>query len=203
MDEKKRQTVNTYNRNAEALANKFDDLPVRLSDIDETFDLVKKKNPKVLEIGCGNGRDAVEICKRTNDYLGVDISEKLIRLARKKVPQGKFEVADIETFAFPPNLNIIFAFASLVHSPKEALSRTFDEIHDALDSGGVFRLSMKWNDRYSEVTKEDEFGIRTYFFYSLEDIKELGRGFVTIKNELLELRGQTWLEVLFQKPTKA
>ena len=43
---------------------KFDELESYV-DLEETFNLVGKKNPKVLEIGCGNGRDAREIIKRT------------------------------------------------------------------------------------------------------------------------------------------
>ena len=84
----------------------------RVSDIDETFNLFSKSNPSVLEIGCGNGRDAAEICKRTNKYLGLDIAEKFIEIARQKVPQGRFEIADVETYDFPQNLDIVFAFAS-------------------------------------------------------------------------------------------
>lgn len=88
--DKKVQTIDTYNKSAQALARKFNDLGVRISDIEEVFNLLNKENSKVIEIGCGNGRDAEEIIKHTNDYLGLDISEELIKLAQEKVPQGNF-----------------------------------------------------------------------------------------------------------------
>ena len=94
---KKEQTTNTYNVSALALAKKFDELGVRASDIEETFALIDKKDAHVLEIGCGNGRDAEEITKHTNTYLGIDISEKLIELTQQKVPHAHFHIADIET----------------------------------------------------------------------------------------------------------
>lgn len=194
----KTQTIRTYNQSALSLAKKFDGLGARLSDIEETLTLVKS-NPNVLEIGCGNGRDAQEICKRTAHYLGIDISEKLIELAREKVPRGRFEIADIETYRFPHGLDVVFAFASLIHTPKDILKTVFTEIFDALNVGGVFRLSMKQGDDYREITKEDEFGIRTYYLYSTKDVEELGTGFSIIKNELNQLKGQTWLEMLLQK----
>jgi hypothetical protein len=56
--DKKTQTIYTYNESAEALALKFDSLGARIDDIKETFLLTEKKNPKVIEIGCCNGRDA-------------------------------------------------------------------------------------------------------------------------------------------------
>lgn len=196
---KKEQTIDTYNVSAQALADKFDNQGVRISDIDETFALIKRDNPVVLEIGCGNGRDAQEICKRTNNYLGIDVSEKLIALAKEKVPTATFKVVDIEDFQFPENIDIIFAFASLIHIPKEKLREVLSKALTSLNQSGLFRLSMKYNDIYKETTKEDEFGIRTYYLYSQEDIKELATGFTILKSELHDLRGQMWLEVLLQK----
>lgn len=57
--DKKNQTILTYNESATSLAKKFDELGARISDIEEAFALIQKDNPFVLEIGCGNGRDAV------------------------------------------------------------------------------------------------------------------------------------------------
>ena len=197
--DKKNQTVHTYNQSATSLAKKFDELGMRVGDIEETFALIQKDNPFVLEIGCGNGRDAAEITKRTNNYLGIDISEKLIELAKQKVPHANFQVADIETFILPSDLDMVFAFASLIHASKEALARILTEVRIALNENGVVRLSMKYGDTYSETTKEDEFGIRTYYLYSQEDIEEAASGFRIIKSELNDLRGQMWLEVILQK----
>ncbi len=200
--DKKTQTINTYNTSAASLAKKFDELGARVNDITEAFDLVKKDNPNVLEIGCGNGRDAGDIIKRTNNYLGIDISEKLIELAGEKVPQAKFEVVDIEEYALPKDLDIIFAFASLIHVPKDRLQKILDEAFENLTDGGVIRLSMKHADSYTEVTKQDEFGTRTYYHYSQKDIEELAHKFTIIKNVLNDLRGQTWIEATLQKRSK-
>jgi trans-aconitate methyltransferase len=199
--DKKAQTIETYNKSAKALADKFDALgtEARLSDIEEAFALVKKENPTVLEIGCGNGRDAAVICMKTTNYIGMDVSGKLIELAVEKVPQGNFVVADVEDFVFQTELDIVFAFASLIHVPKESLRNILEAVYKSLNPNGVFRLSMKYADTYTEVTKEDEFGIRTYYHYSDKDIAKLAEGYSIIKNEVGELRGQEWLEVLLQK----
>lgn len=198
--DKKTQTVLTYNQSAQQLADKFDRLGARVADIEEVFALVEGDAPMVLEIGCGNGRDAAVICQKTPRYLGIDVSEKLIELARQKVPQGHFEIFDVETYPFPQKIDIVFAFASLIHTPKEVLRGIFAKIFDALMPGGLFRLSMKWSDPASEVTKDDEFGTRTYYLYSQGDIEELGSQFRVLKSEVGELKGQMWLEVLLQKP---
>ena len=194
--DKKIQTIDTYNKSAQALEKKFDDLGARIFDIEEVFKLLDKVNNKVVEIGCGNGRDAEEIIKRTNDYVGIDISTELIKLAQKKVPKGKFLVADVTSFEFPEKIDIVFAFASLIHVNKEDLINVLDKIHKSLNSKGILRMSMKYSDEYKEVTKEDEFGVRTYYHYSKNDIKELAYKFHLVKNDENDLRGQKWIEIL-------
>lgn len=197
--DKKVQTIKTYNDQAYALAEKFDAIGAKIKDIKETFSLLDKENPSVFEIGCGNGRDAEEILKYTNEYVGIDISEKLIELARKKVPRAHFEIADVETYHFPKNTDIIFAFASLIHVPKEALKIIFERLSESLNPAGVIRISLKQSDTYMEVTNEDEFGIRTYYHYSVKDIQDITSGFALVKIESINLRGQSWLEIILKK----
>src|SRR5580693_8526064 len=141
--EKKLRTIKTYGENAAAFAERFDGIGARINDIAETFEALKIEHPSTLEIGCGNGRDALEILKRTDHYIGLDISEELISLAKEKNPGATFIVADIENYSFPKNLDAIFAFASLIHTPKEKLKKIFADAFSVLNEGGVFRVSMK------------------------------------------------------------
>lgn len=203
MTEKKITTIETYNKNAKALADKFDSIGPRISDIEEVLKSVHKENPFVLEIGCGNGRDAKEILRRTNQYLGMDISDELIRLAKEKNPEGVFIVADIEDYSFPNNLDAIIAFASFIHIPKDSFRRVLEKAFDALNPGGIFRISLKHADKYSEITNEDKFGTRTYYHYSEDDVMECAHGYDIQKIELNYITSQEtmWLEVLLQKPT--
>ncbi len=189
----------SYNKSAERLASKFNNQGARVADIQEVFSLIKKENSAVLEIGCGNGRDAQEIIKYTNNYLGIDISPELIKLANEQVLTAQFEVADFETYEFSGNWDIVFAFASLIHADKNHLTAILSKLHQSLNAGGIVRLSMKYANTYREITKKDEFGIRTYYLYSLDDIKSTAKGFSVLKSELMELRGQQWLEVILKK----
>lgn len=196
---KKEQTVHTYNTTAERMVQKFSKSGVRVNDIQETFALLSRENPFVIEIGCASGRDAKEIIKYTHHYIGLDIAEEFIRLAKEYVPEGTFVVADIESYSFPEDVDVIFAFASLIHVPKESLQDILERAHKALRSGGVMRISMKHADSYREVTKEDEFGIRTYYHYSLEDLLSLVSEFTVITHAKVEANGQWWIELLLQK----
>lgn len=196
---KKQETVATYNATATEMAKKFCMLGARVEDIERGFRLVGKNNPHVLEIGCGNGRDAKEITRRTNQYLGIDISKLMITLANKHAPNGNFKIADIEDYLFPENLDLIFSFASLLHSDKENVQKILKRAHNALNSGGIFYISLK-HDEYHEESRTDEFGTRTFYFYTPELIKELvGNMFTVVYEEKQELQHQKWFTIALRK----
>jgi len=197
--DKKQQIIESYNKSAKALATRFNDIGARVDDIKRGFSYINKKNPKVLEIGCSNGREAKEIVKHTSNYLGIDISEKLIEIARKENPDGKFEVADIENYIFPKGIDIIFAFASLLHSDENKIKKILDLAGEALNKEGIFYLSLKYGD-YQELTKEDEFGTRTYYFYTPELIKELvSDKYKSIYEDVQDFKGQKWFTIVLRK----
>lgn len=196
---KKQETIDSYNNHASAYADRFNNVRTRALAIEETFSYIKKSNPKVLEIGCANGRDAKIIIRYTNGYLGIDISEKLIEIARKNVPEAKFEVADIESYDFPENIDVILAFSSLIHSDMKNLRKILDESYRSMARGGVMYLSMKYGD-YHEETIESEIGSRTYYFYTFDDIKKMiGGKFTILKEEIEHQQNQDWIEMIIRK----
>jgi len=195
---KKEITIETYNNAPEEYALKFNNLN-RDKDIEEVFELCKVKDPKVFEIGCGNGRDAKKILEYTDNYLGLDMSEKFLELAKEQNLGAEFVWGDIENFEVPKNLDIVFAFASLLHSPREEFQKIIDKVYDSLNLGGLVRISLKYSKSYEEFEKVESTGVRYFYLYSKEDIKELCKGFKILKLKVNNLLGNDWLEVLLQK----
>ncbi len=178
----KQETVKTYDKSAKELADYFRGIGSRKSDIDRALKLAGDPvNPNVLEIGCGDGRDAREIIKRTKNYTGFDISKELIKLAREHVPGAHFEVCDASTYDYSQNLDVVFAFASLLHLDKTEVKKVLRSIHKALRTGGVLYISLKYKPEYAEISKEDRFGKRMFYFYNPKLIEELaGSGYKTV-----------------------
>ncbi len=195
----KTETVDTYNKSARALAEKFNAIGPRVEDINYVFSHSGKTNPFVVEIGCGNGRDAQEIIKRTNNYLGLDISPELLAIAKENLPEATFTVADVEEFIFPKDIDIVFAFASLIHVPKESFLNIMEQLFESVTKHGLVFVSLKYSDVYEQVTKEDEFGTRTYWHYSQSDVQNLAAGFTVTHTSIQEVAGQIWIDVLYQK----
>ena len=196
----KEETVRVYNRHASKMAKKFNKIGPRSKDIKIAFSFTKKENPKVLEIGCGNGRDASEIIKFTNDYTGVDISKSMITLACKFLPKVRFEVADMENFNFPKNLDIIFAFASMLHLSKKSFGNVLKKAHQSFNNAGVFYISLK-QDRYHKEIKKDKFGKRLFYFYEENDLRKLSldNNFDIVFVNKQNILNVEWIDVVLQK----
>lgn len=199
-DNEKKQTIETYNKSAVVHAKKFDEIGARTEDTLKTFSFVNKPNPKTVEIGCGNGRDAKEIIKHTNDYLGIDLSKEMIRLAQQNVPDAKFQLADLEKFQFPKGIDVIFSFASLLHSDKESVGEVLKRAYGALNVGGVFFISSKYGHYHKETIDKEGHGPKTYYFYSPEELEKIAPKDLKIIYQIVQnFKGQNWFIVIFQK----
>ena len=169
-------------------------------EIKKIFSIISKNNPKVLEIGCGSGRDAKEILKYTNDYLGIDFSEGMIKQAKKFVPEADFIIADLEEFIFPEKLDVIFAAASLLHSDKENLKNFFNKAYDTLNKGGVIFISLRYREKYEGEKNADDFGSRFFYYYNSKLVKKIaGERYKIWLEEIEEYRNLKWINFIFQK----
>jgi len=197
MHSSKQQTIDTYNTSAAEMAVKFNKMK-RTEDVARAFSFIDVVDPFVLEIGCGNGRDASEIVQYTKKYLGIDISEAMLELAKQQAPHGSFKLADVELYNFPENINLIFSFASLLHSDTKNVASVLQRAKRALHPGGVFYISLKHGE--GQAVKEDEFGTRTFYFYTPERIKELaGDGYETVWDDVQEVFGRQWFTIALKK----
>lgn len=105
---------------------------------------------KILDLGCGNGRWFKLFQKKKIDYVGVDFSEELIKIAQRNYPQAKFQTADVLKLPFPDKyFNKIYSIAVLHHIPSEELRlKSLKEVKRVLNPGGILILTTwKFHDK--------------------------------------------------------
>jgi len=80
-----------------------------------------KDGDKILDIGCGNGRLLSVLANKQINYLGVDNSSELIKLAQRNYPNQQFKIGDILQLDLIPekNFDYIFCIAVLQHIPSK------------------------------------------------------------------------------------
>lgn len=71
----------------------------------------------ILDVGCGSGGSSVLAKERGAEVHGIDVAEELLSFAIQRVPEGVFQVADIEHLPYEDNMfDVIFAANSLQYS---------------------------------------------------------------------------------------
>ena len=117
----------------------------------------------VLDVGCGAGRPVDEyLVAQGYSVHGLDLSERMIELARKQVPQATFEVRDmLDLAAGEFRVDGVVAFYSIFHTPRDRHQRLLDTLASFLSPGGVMLVTMgagEW-----EGTDDDFHGARMYW----------------------------------------
>jgi SAM-dependent methyltransferase len=185
--DKNKQTIEAYDKNAKHYTDVFDGYGIRREDIDRALKLNQSDSKKVLELGCGNGRDAKYIISEVgvDNYLGIDASRELIALAVEKLPEVSFQPRDILEFFKAENVNhetfgLIFSFYSMLHMERQDLAEIVAHCHESLKIGGILYISSKYGE-YREIEIEN-FGDRKYYYsYKPEELEVVaGKKFETV-----------------------
>lgn len=197
------KTNAVYNTHALHFDDTFSNDGARTKDIDRAFRLAgNPSHARAVEIGCGNGRDAVEIIKHTAWFEGFDPASDLLQVAVKNVPEASFVVADAVSYDYPQDLDVVFAFASLLHVDRHTMPVVFRKVAGALKSGGVFDIRLRERDQYGEELQKDEYGERMFYYYNLDMLKDFAGGVFELSyvdHDHDDKRSITWFGVDFRK----
>ncbi|MCF7835755.1 MAG: class I SAM-dependent methyltransferase [Candidatus Marinimicrobia bacterium] len=104
-----------------------------------------KNGFNVLDIGCGNGRFFETLKDKNINYTGIDNSEKLLEIARKK-HNTNFIKADATSLPLEDeHFDTVVSFAVLHHIPSKELRNQFiKESFRVLKKDGYFIITV-WN----------------------------------------------------------
>jgi len=90
----------------------------------------------VLDLGCGPGLQSAWLAERFR-VTGVDFSRSQLALARARVPDATFLLADMCSLWFrPASFDAIVAIYSIIHVPREEHERLLRNLHTFLKPGG-------------------------------------------------------------------
>lgn len=133
------------------------------------YTLFKKliKGKKVVDIGCGTGRDARLFTQDKFDYLGTDASSAMLKVAKKLVPKAKFKIMDMTRLKLPTrSFDGFWSSASLLHIPKAKVGGVLESLGKILKDDGVGFISIKFKPRAWEGMVEDAYpGFKRFFAY--------------------------------------
>lgn len=197
--------LNNLESGYDCMAGKFSDTRKFFwRDLEFVADYIKNGD-KIMDFGCGNGR-ILEILKNKNiSYIGVDISGKLINLAKEKY-QGeniKFQkISGQASLPFPDNyFNIIISIAVFHHFPPEYAQKMAGELYRTTKPGGKIIVAV-WNleqEKYRKYLSKNGEGYipfknnsgeifnRYHHLYTKKSLEEMffKAGFKILKSEVI------------------
>ena len=195
------KTIEYYNQNADMFAQ-----GTRLVDftiVQERFRKMLPVGSRILDFGCGSGRDTKYFLEKGYQVAATDGSAELCRLA------GSFTGIKVKEMLFQELDEIgvydgIWACSSILHLPKQELLPVIRKMCDALKDNGVIYTSFKYGDfegerngRYFTDFTEDTFD------KFMKVIQELTIEEEWITSDVRPGRGEEkWLNLILRKIQK-
>ncbi|MGH3880358.1 MAG: class I SAM-dependent DNA methyltransferase [Actinophytocola sp.] len=102
----------------------------------------------VADVGCGPGQVTAHLAALGLDAFGVDLSPRMVAVARERYPRLRFEVGSMAGLEIGDgSLGGLVAWWSIVHTPPAELPVVFAEFHRVLAPGGYALVGFHAGDR--------------------------------------------------------
>lgn len=135
-------TINSYQLTAKDFAANVVDL-ASMESIQKFIELLPP-HAKMIDIGCGSGRDAKLFSEKGIEVFGIDYCSNLLDIAIEHAKLASFQLMDIENMhVASESFDGAWAACSLGHFSKETLPNILKQIHLLLKENGCFYLSLK------------------------------------------------------------
>ena len=191
------KTIDYYNKHAEEFtASTFE---VDMESLYQPFLAELPEGARILDVGCGSGRDTLAFKNKGYQLDAIDYSEELVKKATRLtgIPiksKSFYEVDDYEAY------DGIWACASLLHCERSRLAEVLEKMVQALKPNGVIYISFKYGDSDRDkdgrkFTDLDENQADALFeqFNNVQQIKQ----WVTLDQR--PDRQEKWLNLLWKK----
>ncbi|MDY7077160.1 MAG: methyltransferase domain-containing protein [Chloroflexota bacterium] len=116
---------------------------------DRTIEIIRPSSdfrPKLLDLGCGEGRNAVYFAQHGFEVVGLDASlfglEKTKRYAEEVRVHVETIHADIVDYQLKDTYDVIFSTGTLQYLPPEVRSQRFQDYKDCTSPDGINVLGV-------------------------------------------------------------
>ncbi|MET9024748.1 class I SAM-dependent methyltransferase [Nocardia sp. NPDC004168] len=142
----------------------------------------------IADVGCGPGRITGHLAALGAQVFGIDLSPRMVELARVEHPQLLFAQGSVEQLPISNEaLGGIVAWYSLIHLPPDRVPHVLSEFHRVLASKGHVLLAFQTADQPDAVEAFDHKVTRAYRWAPKRLVRLLGdAGFAMIARMVRE-----------------
>jgi 2-polyprenyl-3-methyl-5-hydroxy-6-metoxy-1,4-benzoquinol methylase len=167
-----------------------------------------KPGDLVLDVGCAGGLKSKYFIQNKLRVVGIDISEKMIEIAKKEAPTGIFfslPLEDIRKLDY--SFEAIFMQAVLLHVPKKEVFARLREVVAKLKPGGYLYVAVKESHVKGveeEIKTENDYGYEYKRFFSYFTQSEIEKYITDLGLEIIfsdvSVSGRTnWIQAVGRK----
>ncbi len=147
-----------------SLATVYHEMYQQIFDYDKEFrfyhSVLKKKNcHKIVEIGCGTGLLAKKLINAGYDYLGVDLYDEMLEIARKETNSDRFIQGDMRYLQLDQSFDcaLITGRSIAYVTENQEIISTLNGINHLLKDDGYFIFdSFDANKIFENFTEKSE-----------------------------------------------
>lgn len=140
-------------------------------------------SPRILDVGCGPGRDMAWFEARGALMTGIDVSAEMLARAGKRT-RATLAQMDMRHLDFPDaSYDAVWAIASLLHIAKAEAPTIVSEFRRVVKDGGVVAVAVKQGAGERWVQHPD--GERFFAYYEPAELESL-LALATLKTENID-----------------
>lgn len=156
--------IEYYNKNAEAFLESTVNADMSLWR--DKFEKYVTDGGRILDAGCGSGRDSRAFKQHGYSVVAFDASSEMCRMASELIGQEVWQMR-FDEISFDEEFDGIWACASLLHVSGEDLPEIIVKLHKALVQNGTLYVSFKYGDGFKQR------GDRTFTDFTEKSVKLL------------------------------
>ncbi|WP_180048644.1 bifunctional 2-polyprenyl-6-hydroxyphenol methylase/3-demethylubiquinol 3-O-methyltransferase UbiG [Acinetobacter sp. YH12144] len=191
------KTIDYYNNFADDFAEAT--LHVDMASLYQPFLTELPKTARILDVGCGSGRDTLAFKNKGYEVDAIDYSEELVKRATQLTGvhvkfKSFYEVNELEVY------DGIWACASLLHCERDRLAEVIGQLITALKPNGVLYMSFKYGDSDREkdgrAFTDLDVAQAKALLQLFEDVEQIQQWITVDKRPD---RDEKWLNILWKK----
>lgn len=139
-NEKSNSVIKVFDNIANEYVEYFGDDWEFIDDI-KKFAAQFQNDSTILDLGCGSGYITNYLCNANLNAIGIDFSEEMIKIAKRKYPKLKFLLADfanVEDYFEEDSIDGLISIYSLYFVPKEQFETVLKSLSKVLKPEGKF-----------------------------------------------------------------
>lgn len=191
------KTIGYYNKHAEEFTAST--VEIDMESLYPPFLAELPEGARILDVGCGSGRDILAFKNKGYHIDAIDYSEELIKKATELTGiqvkyQSFYELSEVAVY------DGIWACASLLHCQRHRLAEVLQRLLRALKPGGVIYMSFKYGDSDREKDSREFTDLNEQQTHEL--LKQIDQALLLQQWITLDKRPdrtEEWINILIKK----